>query len=76
MPNMSACAMTPAQQRAQDATAAILRRHCDDAEAHLRALADKYGQAALDRLCPCGIAEVDCQCPLRRDAADARRRIG
>lgn len=67
--------ITAAQQRAQHATAAILRRHCDDAEAHLRALADKYGQAALDRLCPCGIAEVDCQCPLRRDT-HARRRIG
>lgn len=61
---------------AQDSTVAILRRYCDEAEAHLRARADKYGQAALDRLCPCGIAEVDCQCPLRRDAADARRRIG
>lgn len=58
--------MTPAEARAQDATVVILRRHCDEAEAHLRALADRCGQAALDRLCPCGIALRACQCPLRQ----------
>lgn len=62
--------LTAAQQRAHDATVAILRRYCDDAEAHLRARAAD-ALDALDALCPCGIAERDCQCPLRQGRAHA-----
>ena len=66
--------LTAAQQRAHDATVSILRRYCDEAEAHLRArTADALGHAR-DTLCPCGIAERDCQCPLRQGRAHARDR--
>lgn len=66
--------LTAAQQRAHDATVAILRRHCDEAEAHLRARAAEARDKARDVLCPCGIAERDCQCPLRQGRAHARDR--
>lgn len=63
--------MTPTQSRAQDATAAILRRYADEAEAYLAARAAQAEERATDRLCPCGIAERDCQCPLRQGRAHA-----
>lgn len=56
--------LTAAQQRAHEATVAILRRHCDEAEAHLRARAAQAGSLELDVLCPCGIRAADCRCPL------------
>ena len=55
---------TPEQQRAQDATVAILRRYCDEAEAYLRARVDSARDASLDALCGCGIAASQCRCPL------------
>ena len=58
--------LTAAQQRAHDATVAILRRHCDEAEAHLRARAAEARDKARDVLCPCGIAMRDCRCPLQQ----------
>lgn len=64
--------MTPAQKRANEATKAILRRYCDEAEAHLRERAARAQESAGgERLCPCGIAERDCQCPLRQGRAHA-----
>lgn len=63
--------MTPTQSRAQDATAAILRRYADEAEAYLAARAAEARDQARDALCPCGIAERDCQCPLRQGRAHA-----
>lgn len=63
--------MTPAQAHAHDATVAILRRYCDEAEAHLRARAAEARDQAREALCPCGIAERDCQCPLRQGMAHA-----
>lgn len=63
--------MTPAQSRAQDATAAILRRYADEAEAYLAARAAEARDQAREALCPCGIAERDCQCPLRQGRAHA-----
>ena len=64
----SATQLTAAQQRAHEATVAILRRHCDEAEAHLRARAAHAGSLALDVLCPCGIRAADCRCPLWTEA--------
>lgn len=63
--------MTPTQKRVQDASYALLRRYCDEAEAHLRARAAEARDKARDALCPCGIAERDCQCPLRQGRAHA-----
>lgn len=57
--------LTHAQRWAQDETVAILRRYADAAERHIErraALLRAHGAA----LCPCGISEADCQCPLRR----------
>lgn len=59
--------LTAAQQRAHDATVAILRRHCDEAEAHLRARTSDARDQARDALCPCGIAAAQCRCPLWSD---------
>lgn len=60
--------LTHAQRWAQDETVAILRRYADAAEQHIErraALLRAHGVA----LCPCGIPEDDCQCPLRRAGA-------
>jgi len=65
--------LTAAQQRAHDATVSILLRYCDEAEAHLRARVADASDKSRDTLCPCGIRERDCQCPLRQGKADARR---
>lgn len=65
--------MTPAQRRAHDATVSILRRYCDEAEAHLRARADAARDVARDKLCPCGIQMTRCQCPLATSRAGAHR---
>lgn len=64
--------LTPAQRHAADATVAILRRYCDEAEAHLRARAAEARDQARDALCPCGIAAPQCRCPLW-SAGHARR---
>lgn len=64
--------MTPAQKRANDATRAILRRYCDEAEAHLRALAERARESAGgERLCPCGIVMSSCRCEIQRARARA-----
>lgn len=55
-------AVSAAQQRAQDAPVAILRRHCDETDAHLRARTAEAESAAQDKLCPCGIAVGACLC--------------
>lgn len=57
--------MTAAQQRAHEQTVAILRTHCDAAEAHL-ARRDVAAIEVGERVCPCGIVERDCQCTLWR----------
>lgn len=58
--------MTPEQKRAHDATVAILRRYCDEAESHLRERAARAQRSAGgEQLCPCGIVTRDCRCPLR-----------
>lgn len=57
--------MTHTQRWAQDETVAVLRRYADAAEGYLRQrAADLRARGAV--LCPCGIPEADCQCPLRR----------
>lgn len=59
--------MTPAQKRANEATKAILRRYCDEAEAHLRERAARAQESAGgERLCPCGIVVSSCLCSLQR----------
>jgi len=63
--------MTPAQQRAQDASVRNLEHIMREAEAYLSARADA-ADAERERLCQCGIALRSCLCPLRRDAAGAR----
>ena len=62
---MRAVHMTPAQQRAQDASVRNLERVMREAEAYLSARAD-VSDAARERLCACGIALRSCQCPLRQ----------
>jgi hypothetical protein len=57
--------LTPAQSRAQEATVAILRRYADAAESYLAAHPERIDAGAHERLCPCGIREPDCLCPLR-----------
>lgn len=57
--------LTPAQSRAQEATVAILRRYADAAESYLAAHPGRIDAGAHERLCPCGIREPDCLCPLR-----------
>lgn len=56
--------MSQAQRRAQDATVAILRRYASEAEAYLAM--HPQDQEAGERLCPCGIVERQCACPIRR----------
>lgn len=63
---MRAVQMTPAQQRAQDASVRNLERIMREAEAYLSARADAAEAAARERLCQCGIALRACQCPLRQ----------
>lgn len=55
--------MTAAQQRAQDATVAILRRYVSEAEAYLAEHSERA--EAGERLCGCGIETRNCRCPLR-----------
>lgn len=63
--------MTPAQKRANEATKAILRRYCDEAEAHLRARAATASESAGgERLCPCGIVMSSCRCEIQRAKVD------
>jgi len=62
---MRAVQMTPAQQRAQDASVRNLEHVMREAEAYLSARADA-DDAARERLCPCGIALPACQCQLRQ----------
>lgn len=62
--------LTPAQQRAQDATVAILRHYADAAEHYLAAHPERADPAAAhERLCSCGIALRECRCPLRQATA-------
>lgn len=62
---MRAVQMTPAQQRAQDASVRNLEHIMREAEAYLSARTDA-ADADRERLCPCGIALRSCQCPLRQ----------
>lgn len=63
--------MTPEQKRAHDATVAILRRYCDEAEAHLRERAERAKESAGgERLCPCGIVVSSCRCDIQRARVD------
>lgn len=58
--------LTRQHLRVQDATVARLQDAVDQAERYLAAHPDRIEGAARDKLCPCGIRERDCQCPLRR----------
>lgn len=57
--------LTSMQRWAQDETVAVLRRYADAAEGYLRRRAAILRARGVS-LCPCGISDSDCQCPLRR----------
>lgn len=60
-------APTPQQQQRQDETVRILRRYADAAEAAIERFGDRL--AGDVRLCPCGIAAVECLCDIQRAMA-------
>lgn len=62
--------MTDAESRIQDATVAILRRHCDEIDARLRVMATNALELSVERLCPCGITLIECRCPLQKLKVD------
>lgn len=63
--------LTREHMRVQDATVARLQDAVEQAERYLREHPERIEGVARDRLCPCGIQERQCQCPLRQGRAHA-----
>lgn len=64
--------LTREHLRVQNATVARLQDAVEQAERYLRDHPERIEGVARDKLCPCGIRERDCQCPLRQANAHAR----
>lgn len=64
--------LTREHLRVQDATVARLQDAVTQAERYLREHPDRIEAVARDKLCPCGIRERDCRCPLRQAKTHAR----